>query len=396
MGSFDVKSNIWKMYLIAFLRNLNFFGALVIPFFLDWSRLDYTKIFILEATFMFWIFVLEIPTGFIADKFGRRISIILGGVFTASSFLLFGFVNQYWVYFLAEFFGAIGFTLMSGADKALLYDSLIDMKKEKDSKKFFSRYESASTLGMIIGFPIGSLIAGSSILEYPKTLPLTFTLAAIIIIISFFVSLTLKEPSRKEKIKEFIVEGIYGFKYIFKHKKLRVFAINFALISAVTSFIFWFYQSLLGIMDINIMYNGFVSAGFNLFSIFLLLNISSIEKIFGLRNTLFYSALIPGLFFVGLFFFKNIYFVIVAMFMIAGLKIMRAPVLADLMNKHIESRNRATVLSGISMLEKMTVMILYPIVGVLADFSLYYTFLFLGISTLIFSFISRIEPEHID
>ena len=323
MADFDVKSNIWKMYLIAFLRNLHFFGAMVIPFFLEWSRLDYTKIFILEASYMFWIFVLEIPTGVVADKFGRKISIVLGGVLTAVSFLLFGFFDDYRIFFIAEFLGAFGFTLFSGADKALLYDSLIVIKKENDSKKFFSRYESASTVGMIVGFPVGSLIVGSNLLSYPYSLAFTFTLTGLITVVSIYIALTLKEPKRKKVMGDLIKEGVYGFKYIFKHKKLRLFAINFALISAVTSFMFWFYQSLLGLMDVNIIYNGFIGAGFNLFSIFLLMNISHIEKILGLRNTLFYSAFIPGLLFIGLFFFKNIYFVFVAMFVIIGLKIMR-------------------------------------------------------------------------
>ena len=115
-----------------------------------------------------------------------------------------------------------------------------------------------------------------------------------------------------------------------------------------------------------------------------------------MKNTLFYSAILPGLFFVGLYFFRNVYFVLVAIFIITGLKIMRAPVLSDFMNKHIESRNRATVLSGVSMLNKIFIMILYPIVGLIADFSLWFTFLFLGIATLIFSLMNRIESKHIE
>ncbi|USN45431.1 MAG: MFS transporter [Candidatus Woesearchaeota archaeon] len=396
MLGFDIKSNIWKMYLLNFLRNLQFFGAVAIPFFLDWAKISYTRIFILEAAFMFWIFVLEIPTGVVADKYGRKASIILGGLFSAVSIAIFGFINNYWAFFLAEFIGAFGFTLLSGADKALIYDSLIQTKQDKDAGVFLSRYESAGTLGILIGFPLGSLIAGSSILPYPKTLPLTFIISGIFLLLTFFVALTLNEPKRKEKVKDFIKEGFDGFKYIFKHKKLRVFALNFALISATTFFMFWFYQSLAGVIGIDVKYNGFIGAGFNLFSMLLLLNIKRIEKLFGMKNTLFYSAILPGLFFIGLFFFRNIYFVLIAIFIITGLKIMRAPVLSDFMNRHIESRNRATVLSGVSMLEKIMVMILYPIVGLLADFSLWATFLFLGIATLVFSLMNRIESEHIE
>jgi MFS family permease len=396
MIGFDTKSNIYKMYLVNFLKNLQFFGAVAIPFFLDWAKVDYTRIFILEASFMFWVFVLEIPTGIVADKFGRKASLILGGLFAAISISIYGIINNYWIFFVAEFIGAIGFTLLSGADKALIYDSLIQTKKTGEAKVIFSRYESAGTMGLLIGFPIGSLIAGSDILPYPETLPLTFIISGIFLLLTFFVAFTLKEPERKEKVDEFIKEGIDGFKYIFRHKTLRLFALNFALISATTAFMFWFYQSLAGVVGIDIKYNGFIGAGCNLFSMILLLNIKRIEKLFGMKNTLFYSALIPGLFFAGLFFFRNIYFVLAAMFIIIGLKIMRSPVLSDFMNRHIESRNRATVLSGVSMLEKIIIMILYPIVGLLADYSLWTTFLFLGIATIIISFINRIKAEDIE
>jgi hypothetical protein len=142
-------------------------------------------------------------------------------------------------------------------------------------------------------------------------------------------------------------------------------------------------------------YNGFIGAGFNLFSLMLLFSIKHIEKLFGMKNTLFYSALLPGLFFIGLYFLRNIYFVLIAIFMITGLKIMRSPVLSDFMNQHIESRNRATVLSGVSMLEKIIIMVLYPVVGFLADYSLWLTFLFLGIATILFALLNRIEASHI-
>ena len=383
------------MYLVNFFKNLQFFGSVAIPFFLDWAKIDYTRIFLLEAAFVFWVFILEIPTGVVADKYGRKASIILGGLAFAVCISIFGTINNYFAFFIAEFIGAMGFTLLSGADRALIYDSLIQVQKESDAKIILSRYESAGTIGILVGFPIGSLVAGSAILPYPQTLPLTFILSGISLLFLTFVGLTLKEPVRTEKVEGFIKEGIEGFKYIFKENSLRVFALNFALISSTTFFMFWFYQSLAGIAGIDVKYNGFIGAGFNLFSLILLLSIKYIEKLFGMKNTLFYSALLPGLFFIGLYFVRNVYFVLIAIFMITGLKIMRSPVLSDFMNKHIESRNSATVLSGVSMLEKIIIMILYPVVGLLADYSLWYTFLFLGIATVLFALLNRIEAQHI-
>lgn len=396
MPGFDTKSNIWKLYLSKFLRNLQFFGSVSVPFFLDWAQIDYTKIFILESFFMLSIFILEVPTGIVADKYGRKLSIVLGSLCSAVSMFIFGFVSNYWLYFPAEFIGALGFTFMSGADSALLYDSLKNIHQDQDAGIIFSRYETAGTLGILLGFPLGSLIAGSRIAPYPSTLPLTFTLTGIFSLFAVIVALTFKEPERNEKIKGFIREGIEGFTYIFRHAKLRAFAFNFTFISSTTMFMFWFYQSLAQIVGIDVKYNGFIGAGYNLFSALLLLNIKRIENLIGMKSTLFYSAFLPGLFFAGLFFIKNTYFVLTAIFMITGLKMMRTPVLTDFMNRQIESRNRATVLSGISMLGKLMIMILYPMVGWLADISLQYTFLFLGIITLIFSFLNRIGSEHLE
>jgi len=77
------------------------------------------------------------------------------------------------------------------------------------------------------------------------------------------------------------------------------------------------------------------------------------------------------------------------------MKILRAPILSDFMNKHIDSKNRATVLSSVSLVERIVVTILYPIIGFLADVSLNYALMFLGVLALIFTFITRIEEGYL-
>ena len=68
----NFKSNIWKMYAFRFLISMHFFSAVLIPFFLDYGNISFTKIMLLQSWFAFWSFVLEIPTGTIADYFGRK------------------------------------------------------------------------------------------------------------------------------------------------------------------------------------------------------------------------------------------------------------------------------------------------------------------------------------
>mgnify|MGYP001610593108 FL=1 len=285
--------NIHKSYVERFLRDLSFFGAVSVPYFLDWLQVDYTKIFILEAWFILWIVLLEIPTGVVADKYGRKVSIALCALFFAIDLLIFGTTRNYYVLYFAEFLGALGFALISGADKALIYDSLIEIKKKKEGKYYLSKYEAAGTLGILLSFPLGSILVGAKFIEYPNSLPFTFILSSISLVLAFFVYLLIKEPKRHTVTENFVKLGIDELKYLHKHEVLRAFAINSTLISAVTFFMFWFYQSLSGKVGIDISYYGFIGVGFNFFAMLLLLNVKRLENIFGMKNILFYSALIP-------------------------------------------------------------------------------------------------------
>ncbi len=391
-------TNIHKLYLLRFLHSVEFFGAVSVPFFLDWAKLDYTRVFILQAWFTLWVVLLEVPTGSFADKYGRKNVILLSTVFWTSSMLIYGLFNSYYAFFIAEFIGAAGIALLSGADQALLYDSLIEQKKEKEGKVYLSHYDAAGTLGIVLGFPLGSVIAGSSLLPYPQTLPLTFLLTACLSALTFFVALTLHEPKKTAKTgrkENVIAMGISGFRHLLRHKTLRAFVINSTLISAATFFMFWFYQPLAGEAGIPLAYYGLIGAGFNLFGSLLLLHVKKLENLFGIKRIIIYSALIPALLFLGVTIIKNPFFVVFSIFMIAGLRALRIPLLADFMNRHIESKKRATVLSGVSMIQRAVIFVLYPIVGALADVSLKYTFLFLGGIVLLFTFITRIEAKHL-
>ncbi len=381
------------MYIINLVKNMMFFSAVTVPFFLDWARIDYTRIFILEASFSFSMFILEIPTGIIADKYGRKYSLALGGVFSAASFILFGLVNNYWVFFLADFICAIGITLLSGADKALLYDTLIAIGEEAQGARYFSRYETAGLIGIILGLIGGSIIADAPCLPYPSGLPLTFILSGAVLLPVFIIAVTLREPARKKIGEKFIRQGINGFRYIFQNSRLRAFSFNYTFISATTFFMFWLYQPLLKSAGIGLLYYGIVGAAFNIFSIVLMNSIGRIEDRIGINRLLFLTAFIPGVLYCSLFFKAHAAYALCAILLVTGLRQMRSPLLSDYMNRHIGSGNRATVLSGVSMIERVIIMVMFPVTGLLADDSLPVAFLFLGASTVLFSFIVKVEAD---
>src|SRR3989344_3248955 len=116
---------------------------------------------------MFWFFILEIPTGAIADYIGRKHSIALGALVVAVAALVYGSVAEFEIFLLGEFLFAAAMALISGADEALLYDSLKEAGREEERKKVFGRANSFHLLGMLVAAPIGSFIAAKQGLNAP-------------------------------------------------------------------------------------------------------------------------------------------------------------------------------------------------------------------------------------
>ena len=387
------RRNIPTAYAAAFVKNLQLFGAIAVPFFLDWLRVDYTRMFILQAWFLFWVFVLEVPTGVVADKFGRKMSVAIGCLLFAADLLFFGLSRNYPLLFAAEFLGAVGMTLISGADQALLYDSLVALKKEERARFYFSRYQAAGTLGLLVAFPIGSWIAG--LRDYPRLLPVPFALTTLSAVLAAGMFFTMREPPRTKPKEHFLKMGMLGLRTLFERRELRAYVLNSVTISAVTFFAFWLYQPVAQRGGLVVTYFGFIGAGFNLFSTILLANIRILEKAIGVRRLLLLTAFVPAVLFIALGFIHLLAFAIPALFILVGCKMMRIPILNELINRHVESENRATVISSISLLERFITFLLYPIVGQLADMSLDYALWLLGGVCLAFAAGTRISGRHL-
>ncbi len=386
-------SNVWKMYLISFLRNVIFFGAVTVPFFTEWGRLSYTQLFLLESWFMLWIFFLEVPSGVFADKYGRRISIALSGIFIALGSVVFVIKPDFYLFLLGEFLWAAGIAISSGAETAIIYDTLKELGSAGKAKYVFSRNQIAATMGVIVSFPLGSFMAGMMILPYPNNLTVPVALTAVPLVLSVFAAFFLKEPKRKRSGGNPFSMAMKGIKYLARHKPLRALALDYVLIGATAFLMFWLYQPLLKTSGVDITLWGVVAALFNLFGIMLLLNIRNMERLFGVRGLLFLSALVPGVVYLLLGFYQPLWLVLSGIFLIVGLNQMRMPLFEHYMNFYIKSSERATVLSAVSMLGRVVLILLYPVIGFLLDWSLDYALILLGVLTIIFALTSKVEEK---
>jgi MFS family permease len=375
--------NLRLIYLFQALKSLQLFGAVAVPFYLEWAGVDYTRMFLLEGAFALFMVLLEVPTGTIADRFGRKISLMVGAVLTGFSFMMFGLTRSYPLYFLANFLCAAGMTCISGADQALIYDTLLVAGRGDEGRQVLARYQAVGTAAMMVGFVVGAVLA--SVWARPQSLATVFVLSGVVFLVAAVPLMFVAEPMRGEKLQNPLREGLEGMRLLLAPGELRRLVFNYATISATGFFMFWFYQSLAREAALPLAANGVLGAGLNLLGMVLLWKAGVLEAKLGLGRLLAITAVAPGCFYLALAGFRPPVFALAAAFIVVGFKLLRGPLLSDLINQRVESRRRATILSGVSLIERAIVFVLYPLVGLAADRSLSFAFAGLGLVSLVFA-----------
>lgn len=125
-------------------------------------------------------FILEVPTGVVADSYSRRASILLGVFLLGFSFLLQGLIPVFAAQLVFQVVAAFGYTFMSGAQQAWITDEI----GEEAANKAFLRASQLGTLGSLVGI-VSTMLLGSINVVIPIVLGggLMMTLAAVMVFV---------------------------------------------------------------------------------------------------------------------------------------------------------------------------------------------------------------------
>jgi len=375
-----VKRNIFFYYLFVFLKNFLFFSAVLVPFYTQWGGINQAKIQLLQSWFMFWLFLLEMPTGVVADYFGRKYSLALGALIFGLGVFVYSTFPSFEVFLLGEFLAATGAALISGADEALLYDSLKEKGEGDKAQKFFGFAETLRLLAILLSAPLGGVIASKFGLNFPmkfSSLPLFLAAGTI---------LAVKEPKRhsQSESKRYLEIFKEGLNFWIKEKGFRIWVINGVLVSAASYFVVWFYQPLLQKINFPIVYFGFVHSFLSLSQILVSANFTKLERMVGSsKDYLRGSALLTAFFFILVALFPRLETIFLFIFFSGGFGLTRMVYVSAYLQKFIPSSQRATIVSSISMFRRFFLMLFNPIVGFAATKNLFLTLVFLGLLPLL-------------
>ncbi|WP_078106324.1 MFS transporter [Arthrobacter sp. SRS-W-1-2016] len=156
-------------------------------FLLD-AGLSNLEAFSANAFFTAGMVVFEVPTGVVADGWGRRVSFLLGTVTLAGStylyYLLWQFSAPFWWWAVVSLLLGLGFTFFSGAVEAWLVDALRFTGYEGGLETVLGRGQMVSGAAMLAGSVAGGVIAQATNLGVPFLIRVGVLLA--MFVVAFF------------------------------------------------------------------------------------------------------------------------------------------------------------------------------------------------------------------
>jgi hypothetical protein len=116
-----------------------------------------------------------------------------------------------------------------------------------------------------------------------------------------------------------------------------------------------------------------------------------LEAWLGTRSSLLLVTGLPGVFYLVMAAARRPACSVLAFCTLAGSMSLKEPIFSGHLNRHIESKNRATVLSLISMVSGLYVALMGLLIGRIGDFSLTYAFVFIGVIVLAGTLLFRVR-----
>src|SRR5215204_4719425 len=177
--------SIQRTYLVLLLGNTlaaSLIWGINTLFLLD-AGLNNLEAFAANAFFTAGMVIFEVPTGVVADTWGRRTSYLLGTITLAGStflyFLMWQLEAPFWLWAVVSVLIGLGFTFFSGAVEAWLVDALHFAGYEGGLESVLGRGQMIMGVAMLGGSVAGGVIAQATSLGVP------FLLRVVVLLVMF-------------------------------------------------------------------------------------------------------------------------------------------------------------------------------------------------------------------
>jgi MFS family permease len=361
-----VARDLRLFYLFRLLATSYLWVPVFVHFMTD-RGLGFDQILSLAAIYSGVVILVEIPTGALADRIGRRTSMMFGALAMVASCAIAYFAHSFGVFVIAEVFAAISISLCSGADSAYLFDLLSSNDRGHEYPRREGTASAWKNAGSAIAFAAGGLLG-----EIDLALPYLATAA--VAGIAFVIALALREdelPGRREvehrpagaELRAYVQLMRRSIAEVSRSPRLIWIIALSAVVFMLLKSTLYLYQPYLEARDFGIAETGLVFSGVYLVATLVAHNVER------LRRRLGEAALVWGLLasLAGSFVLLNQFAGPWALCMLAvqaGANGVYSPLVKPILNRQItDSGQRATILSIESIARRVATGLFIPIIG---------------------------------
>ena len=187
-------ANIPRYFVYTVLKGFSFglIGAMWVIFLTQHRGLSLAQASLVDVMFFVAASFGEVPTGIVADKFGRKTSLIAGAALLSVGILGWTFAPTLPLIMVSYFGMGVGFTFLSGAEDALFYESVQLAGRADDYSRLVGQAGAAFQGALALGSVASGLLASLNLV-----LPMLVSGLSLFLILG--IVLTFKEPQMKEK-----------------------------------------------------------------------------------------------------------------------------------------------------------------------------------------------------
>ena len=155
------------------------------------SKVSIDQVLMLEAIYYVCVVLLEVPSGYLSDLLGRRVTLVASSLCALCSYLVFFMADGFFLFMIAQALLAAHISFKSGTDSALLFESLAMRNRESEIGNELARAQRFGLFATAIAALIGGLIGGYS-------LALPYALSAIAAVATVVLSIKFSEPVKSK------------------------------------------------------------------------------------------------------------------------------------------------------------------------------------------------------
>lgn len=359
-----IVKNIKTLYLLGFFQSFMVVMPVFVPL-LQGYGLSMSQVMQTQALFALVIALCEVPSGYIADLFGRKRAIVIGSALNAAGFAWLVFADSFVDFMIFEAILGVGFSLISGADLALLYDSELYLDKA-DVRGGAGASQSLSRLIAIEAAASGIAgIAASLLLLW--SLPGLVAAQSFLGLIPLFLGLRLCEPPRPQSVGNHRENAGEVVKLLFFEKPVVLWsAAAITVFGLLAVYVFWLYQKYWEMNGIDVSLYGYIWAAFALTVSIAAGCAGALERRLGTRRLVLLVAALPLIGLSGMLLSGGWIGVAfgLALQIARGLSM---SVFYEGLNRRVPGRFRATINSLVSMSVRVVFIVTGPAVGFLLD-----------------------------